>query len=118
MKSEQWFTNAVGEITTILPPEELLAALLAIEGEFGRDRSIGLDRPLDLDLLYYGDLILSSPALTLPHPRISERLFVLAPLAELAQGHVHPGAGLTARELLDRLRSPETVRRQAWPGKE
>ncbi|MGV1100904.1 2-amino-4-hydroxy-6-hydroxymethyldihydropteridine diphosphokinase [Thiovibrio sp. JS02] len=114
MVTTHWFTNAVGELRTGLAPEALLAAMLRIEAEFGRDRSKTADRPLDLDLLYYGDLVLHGGSLTLPHPELANRLFVLAPLAELAPGHVHPLLGLTTRQLLETLRNSEAVERQEW----
>ena len=114
MNTDHWFTNAVGEITTTLSPAELLAAMLAIEAEMGRDRTLTQDRPVDLDLLYYGDMMIQSLALIVPHPRITERLFVLAPLAELAPEHVHPRLGRTSLELCGKLRDQARVKRQEW----
>lgn len=88
MTSHHWFTNSVGLAEVTLTPLELLQCLLAVEAQFGRTRknkNFGYeDRSLDLDLLYYGDTVMDSPELILPHPRIAERLFVLVPLAELA----------------------------------
>ena len=79
------FINAVAEISTQLSPETLLAALLNIEIEAGRERPFAnAPRVLDLDLLLYDDLIINTKNLTLPHPRIHERGFVLLPLAEIA----------------------------------
>lgn len=118
MNTEHWFTNAVGEITTTLPPTELLAAMLAIEAELGRDRTLTQDRPVDLDLLYYGDVMLESLALTVPHPRLADRLFVLAPLAEVAPEHVHPLLGRTSLELCRNFRNQAGVERQEWRGRE
>jgi len=87
MTSQHWFTNAVGRIQVKLPPLALLQVLLAVEASFGRTRGekkFGYqDRSLDLDLLYYGDIVMDSPELTLPHPRIGDRMFVLVPLVEL-----------------------------------
>jgi 2-amino-4-hydroxy-6-hydroxymethyldihydropteridine diphosphokinase len=116
MDTEHWFTNTVGEICTSLSPTELLAAMLAIETDLGRDRALTQDRPVDLDLLYYGDLMIQSQALTVPHPRIAHRLFVLAPLAEIAPTHVHPLLGRTSLELFQALGSQAGVERQAWRG--
>ncbi len=100
MASPRWFTNAVGEISTSLPPERLLALLLTIEARMGRDRSKGRDRAIDLDILLYGNLQMISNRLAIPHPRLAERLFVLEPLAELAPGLRVPPSGATVAELL------------------
>jgi 2-amino-4-hydroxy-6-hydroxymethyldihydropteridine diphosphokinase len=81
------FVNAAVTLTTSLAPEALLDLLLAIEHRYGRDRSSDLSnhpRTLDLDLLLVDDIILNSPRLTLPHPALATRRFVLAPLAEIA----------------------------------
>lgn len=118
LATEHWFTNAVGEIGTDLSPTELLAAMFAIETGLGRDRTLTRDRPVDLDLLYYGDVMIDSPTLTVPHPQIAERLFVLAPLAEVAPEQVHPRLGRTSLELCQELRDQAGVERQAWRGGE
>ncbi|MFT4100408.1 MAG: 2-amino-4-hydroxy-6-hydroxymethyldihydropteridine diphosphokinase [Burkholderiaceae bacterium] len=79
------YHNAVAELRTTLSPAALLAALQAIERRFGRRRPYrNAPRTLDLDLLLYDDRVLSTPALTIPHPRLRGRAFVLRPLAELA----------------------------------
>lgn len=98
------FINAVAELETSLAPRELLEALLAIERANGRQRGSERwgPRTLDLDLLAYGDLHCEEPGLTLPHPRIGERAFVLVPLAELCAEMRIPGSG-TVRELLARV---------------
>lgn len=114
LATDHWFTNAVGEIFTTLSPTELLAAMLAIEAKLGRDRTLTQDRPVDLDLLYYGDLMLESHTLTVPHPLIAERLFVLAPLAEVAPEQVHPLLGRTSLELCRALGTQAGVERQEW----
>ncbi len=101
------FLNAAALLETALPPPDLLHALLGIERDMGRDRSAAVPakgpRLIDLDLLLYGDLTLQTPVLTLPHPAMHERAFVLAPLAEIAPSLLHPSAGLTIAELLERL---------------
>ncbi|MDR3090110.1 MAG: 2-amino-4-hydroxy-6-hydroxymethyldihydropteridine diphosphokinase [Desulfobulbaceae bacterium] len=92
MASANWFTNAVGEIRTDMSPLWLLRHLLAIEAVMGRKRDPEQrgyqDRPLDLDLLYYDGLALESARLSLPHPARRQRLFVLAPMAEIAADFV------------------------------
>lgn len=98
------FLNAVIEIETTLAPRDLLAVCLAIEAEAGRDRAVRwADRTLDIDILLYGDETFDEADLRIPHPRLAERAFALAPLAELAPDRVVPGSGLTVRELLERL---------------
>jgi 2-amino-4-hydroxy-6-hydroxymethyldihydropteridine diphosphokinase len=88
------FVNAVAEIETSLPASRLLAELKAIETRHGRRRSFrNAPRPLDLDLLLYGELTMSLAHLTLPHPRMHERAFVLKPLYEVAPHASIPGLG-------------------------
>ena len=88
------FLNAVALLDTGLAPEALLERLQDIERRHGRERPFpGAPRTLDLDLLLYGDQVLATPRLTLPHPRMHERAFVLAPLAEIAPQAAVPGRG-------------------------
>ena len=89
------FLNGAAELETTLTAHELLGRLLAVEQRFGRVRTPGEHGPrtLDLDLLLYGDEVIDEPGLTVPHPRLHERRFVLEPLAELAPGLVVPGRG-------------------------
>ena len=88
------FINAVVVLDTRLPPHELLDELFAVEAHFGRQRSVrNAPRTLDLDLLLYGDLVVDDERLTLPHPRLHQRAFVLAPLAEIVPGLLIPGHG-------------------------
>jgi 2-amino-4-hydroxy-6-hydroxymethyldihydropteridine diphosphokinase len=104
------FLNAVLALETVLTPANLLHALLEIEHDLGRTRSFpNAPRTLDLDLLLVDDVMLDTPELTLPHPRLHERAFVLVPLAEIAPEIVHPGFGQTARELLQALPDQEGV---------
>ncbi len=88
------FINAVAAVDTALTPRELLDALLAIEIDHGRVRQFAnAPRTLDLDVLLYADLQMHEEGLTIPHPRMHERAFVLAPLAEIAPHWVIPGHG-------------------------
>jgi 2-amino-4-hydroxy-6-hydroxymethyldihydropteridine diphosphokinase len=88
------FINAVAELRTGLPPEALLQHLQACEQAHGRQRPyVNAPRTLDLDLLLYGQRVLHGPALSLPHPRLHLRAFVLRPLLELAPGLQHPVLG-------------------------
>jgi 2-amino-4-hydroxy-6-hydroxymethyldihydropteridine diphosphokinase len=90
------FVNAVVELETELPPRALLDRLLEVERRLGRKREAAPrfgPRTIDLDLLLYGETVMKEPGLTLPHPRLHERRFVLEPLAELDPGLVVPGSG-------------------------
>lgn len=95
------FLNGAAALNTTLQAPELLERLLAVEQRFGRVRIPGKHGPrtLDLDLLLYGDELIDEPGLTVPHPRLHERRFVLEPLAELDPGLVVPGRG-TVESLL------------------
>jgi 2-amino-4-hydroxy-6-hydroxymethyldihydropteridine diphosphokinase len=91
------YVNAVAALDTELSPAQLLDALQGIEQRHGRERPhANAPRTLDLDLLTYGDMILESPMLTLPHPRMHQRAFVLRPLAEIAPALRIPGRGAVA----------------------
>jgi 2-amino-4-hydroxy-6-hydroxymethyldihydropteridine diphosphokinase len=97
------FLNEVVVGTTQLGPRSLLEALLAIEAAAGRERPfVNAPRTLDLDLILYGDFVIDEPGLQVPHPRFRDRLFVLAPLSEVAGDWVDPVSGLTVEQLRDK----------------
>jgi len=105
------FYNGVLRLATELSPRELLERLLHIESKvFGRIRTVQWGpRPIDLDLLLYGSMIVKEEGLIVPHPRMAERRFVLQPLNDLAPGLMHPALGRTVANLLETLRSDESV---------
>lgn len=102
------FLNMVVAGDTALPAQSLLSELKRIEVDIGRvpTRRNG-PRVIDLDILYYGNQVIETGRLVVPHSRLSERLFVLEPLAEIAPDMRHPGSDLTARAMLERLREGE-----------
>lgn len=101
-------------VQTTLEPLELLGALLEIERSRGRERRVRWGpRTLDLDLLAFGGLRLETPELTLPHPRLLERNFVLVPMADVAGELVLPGAGRSVADLA-RSADPRRVRETPW----
>jgi 2-amino-4-hydroxy-6-hydroxymethyldihydropteridine diphosphokinase len=111
------YLNAVIEAHSALSPDDLLALLLAIETRLGRVRTLpDGPRTIDLDLLFYGESVRDDPRLTLPHPRLHERLFVLEPLAEIAPGVVHPRLGKTVAQLRAALLGVTPI--EATPGRE
>jgi 2-amino-4-hydroxy-6-hydroxymethyldihydropteridine diphosphokinase len=98
------FLNGAVVLETSLSPLDLMRAMLQIEQTMGRERSIAKGpRIIDLDLLLYEDKIMNTAELTLPHPEMQERRFVLEPLSEVAEDWAHPVLGLTVREMLQRL---------------
>lgn len=118
-ESESWgfksdpFVNQVLIINTILSPSEVLSVIQDIEKQLGRIRQTdGYEaRTIDIDILYYDSLIVSSDTLTIPHPRISERRFVLVPLAEIAPNFLDPVKGMTISEMLENCEDKLMVRR-------
>jgi 2-amino-4-hydroxy-6-hydroxymethyldihydropteridine diphosphokinase len=105
------FLNAAAHLATELNPAELLEVLQEVEREMGRRRTVRWGpRIIDLDLLLYEDLILDRPHLTVPHPRLARRAFVLVPLAEIAPEAVEPCSGLRVDQLLRTLGSIAGVR--------
>ena len=105
-----WFVNSVAKVETELDPFDLLKLLKTIEREFGRVKSVkGGPRTLDLDMLFYDDLVLDQNGLTIPHPLSHERAFVLIPLMEIAPHFIHPVLKVSVVELLNNLKDGKIV---------
>ncbi len=130
MESDNRFLNAAGIIETDLDPLTLLSLLQKVEKGFGRNKKTGSagyqDRLLDLDILYFGDLVSSTKELQIPHPQIAHRLFVLAPLDEIDPLKKDPFTQKTVTdmhsELIRKVKTGETdsqeIERRAWKVKE
>jgi 2-amino-4-hydroxy-6-hydroxymethyldihydropteridine diphosphokinase len=109
---QPWFLNCAVALETEKDPQELMAEILDIEKEMGRRRMQKKGpRSIDIDILLVGDAVIDSPELTIPHPAMHERRFVLEPLAEIAPEVRHPLLRKTIRELLDALPAGQTVRK-------
>jgi len=112
------FLNIVCRIRTSLAPEDLLGLAKRIESAMGRKPSfVNGPRPIDIDILFYGDRVVNVPRLVIPHPRVQERAFVLVPLAEIAPNLVHPVSGQTVTQMVGQLKSLKGVRvwsQEAW----
>ncbi len=114
---QPWFVNAAVKIITSLNPDDLLAVLKSFEVEYGRaDGGVRFGpRPLDFDIIFYNDLIIETPQLIVPHPRMHNREFVLRPISDLTSELIHPVFNKSIRRLLDEL---STQNQQCLPMEE
>lgn len=114
-EAEEWFLNRLIIVETELEPEEMMRRLLEIEKELGRVRHPETEgytsRTADLDILYFGDRVMVSDSLIVPHPRLHKRRFTLLPLCEMVPQFVHPALQLTQTELLERCPDTSEVRK-------
>lgn len=109
------FLNLVCRVYTTLAPEELLTLAKGIESKLGR--GVGKSdapRPIDIDILFYGNQVIETPELVIPHPRLVERAFVLVPLAEIAPDLRHPVIGRTINELLQGVTGTQGMLKFEW----
>jgi 2-amino-4-hydroxy-6-hydroxymethyldihydropteridine diphosphokinase len=113
LKQQPWFLNCVAELETAKMPRQLLAAILSLERRMGRRRSATTQkgpRNIDIDVLLFGNSTINMPELTVPHPALHQRRFVLAPLAEIAGDEIHPVFKRSIRDLRDALPAAGAVR--------
>lgn len=116
-ESQAWFLNCAVAVETSLRPRELLDGLQAIEARLGRQRVLRYGpRVIDLDILFYGGEVVSEAGLEIPHPKLAERQFVLAPLNEIASDLIHPVSGQRVSEMLAGLGPGKRVIRKAELG--
>ena len=112
MDSENWFVNAVVQISTTLSPEDLLNECQRIETQLGRPvnrEGEYSDRTIDIDIIFYDNLILNNERLTIPHRYFHKRAFMLVPMLEIAEDFVHPFFGKTVESLYDAIDEPEMI---------
>ena len=114
---QPWFLNCAVKLDTEKMPRQLIAAILVIEQSMGRQRKPQQKTPraIDIDILLFGSSVIELPSLTIPHPRLHERRFVLEPLAEIAPDARHPIFKRSIRELRDSLPPGQTVKRVVSP---
>lgn len=116
LRNQRWFLNLVAEAETDLFPRQLLGRIVKIERELGRRRMVANGpRTIDIDILFFGSAVVKTAELTIPHPRVAERRFVLAPMVELAPELRDPVTRQTMRELLAATTGQEVGRVEFRP---
>ncbi|MCK4354223.1 MAG: 2-amino-4-hydroxy-6-hydroxymethyldihydropteridine diphosphokinase [Dehalococcoidia bacterium] len=112
-KEQPFFLNLACQVTTNLNPWELLHLAKTIENKMGRipSKQINAPRPIDIDILFYNKQIINSKNLTVPHPRLAKRAFVLIPLSEIAAELIHPQLGKSIAALVNNVRGQSGVRK-------
>jgi 2-amino-4-hydroxy-6-hydroxymethyldihydropteridine diphosphokinase len=111
LRDQPWFLNLVLEIETALFPMQLLSRIQKVEGRLGRKRLADKGpRTIDIDIVLFGSVVMDTPALTIPHPRVQNRRFVLEPLAELSPDLRHPVTRETYRAMLSRVASQKAIK--------
>ena len=111
VSGQPWYVNAVAAVETALSPHDALIACMDLETQFGRLRSVpNAARILDLDILAWDERVIRDPDLTVPHPRLAERAFVLHPLADIAPDWRHPESGRSVAEMLAELPTGQQIR--------
>ncbi|MDD3437545.1 MAG: 2-amino-4-hydroxy-6-hydroxymethyldihydropteridine diphosphokinase [Candidatus Gastranaerophilales bacterium] len=109
-KDTTWYVNAIVEIKTTLPPQDLLAECLRIEKQLGRNRETeGQERTIDIDILFYDKEIIDEEDLQIPHKYLHQRAFILVPMLELNPDFIHPELNKNVSELHEELENPEMV---------
>jgi 2-amino-4-hydroxy-6-hydroxymethyldihydropteridine diphosphokinase len=117
VRAQPWFLNCAIALETAKTPELLMASILRIEQGMGRRREQKKGpRTIDIDILLFGNIVMATPKLTVPHPAMQERRFVLEPLAEIRPEALHPQFNKTVLELLEALPAGQEVRRKIQPG--